>query len=459
MLELTVIVVYLAAMLAVGFLSRRRSKGGSGFFVANRGGSSLLITASLLATMMGGSSTIGMAGLGFSWGLTGAWWLLVGTIGLMILGIFFAGRVRKFRVYTLPGLLEKQYDGRVALAASILIVIAWIGVTAGQIVAAGKLLSILGFGSISFWMIVCTVVFVAYTVLGGQYSIIRTDAVQTALIFFGVFTGLSLMLLHVGGLGGLAASLPADHFAFPVSSHLGSGNLITLFIFVGLTYLVGPDMYSRLFCAKNERVARVSALASATLTVPLALAITFIGMGSRVLFPQILPEQAFPMMMMEMLPPILNSLVLAALLAAVMSSADTTLMSAGSILSLDIIRRLRPSLREERLVHISRLSIVGFGLLALALALMLKGVITTLLFAYTVYTCGVVCPVIAGFFKDKLRLAPPAALLAVVVGGALAVSGLLLGLEWLKLVGFAASAVILMGSSLICRKLTVEVKT
>jgi SSS family solute:Na+ symporter len=451
LMELTIIIVYLAAMLLVGVLSQRKSKGLPGFIVANRKGSSPLITASLLATMIGGSSTIGMAGLGFSRGLTGAWWLMVGTIGLVILGIFFAGRVRKFWAYTLPGLLEKQYDGRVAVAASILIVIAWVGVTAGQIVAAGKLLSVLGMGSVSFWMIICTIVFVVYTVLGGQYSIIRTDFLQTLLIFFGVFAGLSLMLSNVGGFAGLTAALPSDHFSFPISSQFGAGDLISLFIFVGMTYLVGPDMYSRLFCAKDEGVAKVSTLTSAALTVPFALAITLIGMGAKVLFPQILPEQAFPMVMMAVLPPVLNGIVLAALLAAVMSSADTTLMSAGSILSLDIIRRLHPTLKEDKLVLISRVAIVGIGILSLLLGLMLGGVIATLLFAYTIYTCGVVCPVIAGFYRTKLGLTPQTAILAVVVGGALAVIGLLSGIEWLKLIGFAASALILLGFALLKR--------
>ncbi|MFC1943138.1 sodium:solute symporter family protein, partial [Chloroflexota bacterium] len=167
MLELIIIAVYFAGMIAIGLASRRKARGADDFFVAGRKGSSLFITGSLLATIIGGSATVGMAGLGFTRGLTGAWWLLVGSIGLVVLGLFFAKKVRNFALYTLPDLVKEQYDGRVALAASILIVVAWVGIVAAQIIAAGKIMSVLGIGDPLWWMVLFTMVFVVYTILGG----------------------------------------------------------------------------------------------------------------------------------------------------------------------------------------------------------------------------------------------------------------------------------------------------
>ena len=183
-----------------------------------------------------------MAGLGFTRGLTGAWWLLVGSIGLVILGLFLAKKVREFALYTLPGLVEKQYDARVALAASVLIVIAWVGITAAQIIAAGKIIGALGVGNPILWMVLFTVVFVAYTMLGGQYAIIRTDLLQTAIIFIGIFGGFALLLSHLGGWSELKSSLSPEQFTFPTSSQFGGIELVTLLLLVGLTYVVGPDM-------------------------------------------------------------------------------------------------------------------------------------------------------------------------------------------------------------------------
>ncbi len=453
MLNLIIIAVYFLGMIAVGVMSRREARGTDDFFVAGRKGSSLSITGSLLATIVGGSATVGMAGLGFTQGLTGAWWLLVGSIGLVILGLFFAKKVRKFALYTLPELVKEQYDGRVALAASILIVVAWLGIVAGQIVAAGKIMSVLGIGSPLLWMVLFTVVFIIYTVLGGQHAIIRTDTLQTVIIFAGTFGGLALLLSRLGWLNGLKGSLSPEQFAFPFGSQFDGYRLVSLLLLVGLTYVVGPDMYSRLFCAKDSKVARTSVLWTALLIIPFAFGITVMGMGASALFPQIAPEQAFPTVIKEVLPPFLGGVVLAALLCAVMSSADTCLLSASTILAVDIIKPLKPSLNQEKILSLSRWGIVVLGVSSLILALALKGVINALLFAYTVYTCGLILPVIAGFYKDRLKVTPLGALVAVVGGGSAALISKVLDIKYLDLGGLLISALLLFVVSFIDNKI------
>lgn len=453
MLELVIIAVYFMGVIAIGVVSRKKARGVDDFFVAGRKGSSLFITGSLLATIVGGSATVGMAGLGFTQGLTGAWWLLVGSIGLVILGLFFAKKVRKLALYTLPELVEKQYDGRVALASSLLIVVAWVGIIAGQIVASGKILSVLGIGSPLLWMVLFTIVFIVYTVLGGQYAVLRTDTLQAVIIFAGIFGGLALLLSHLGGWSGLQLSLSPDKFAFPLSSQFGGTELVTLLLLVGLTYVVGPDMYSRLFCAKDGKTARASVFWTALLIIPFALGITLIGMGASALFPQISPEQALPMVMKEILPPFLGGIVLAALLCAVMSSADTCLLSASTILTVDIIKRFKPSLGQKQILSLSRWGIVVLGLCSLILALTLKGIISALLFAYTIYTCGLILPVIAGFYKNRLRVTPIGALVAIIGGGSAALISKLFDIKYLDLGGLLISVSLLFIVSLIDNRL------
>jgi len=443
MLELIIIVVYFLVMIAIGMVSRRETKGADDFLVAGRKGSSLFITGSLLATIVGGSATVGMAGLGFTQGLTGAWWLLVGSVGLVILGLFLAKRVRKLALYTLPELVGKQYDGRMALATSLLIVVAWIGIVAGQIIAAGKILSVVGIGSPLLWMVLFTIVFVAYTLLGGQYAIIRTDALQAAIIFIGIFGGLALLLSNLGGWGGLKSNLSPEQFAFPLSSQFDGIELVKLLLLVGLTYVVGPDMYSRLFCAKDGKTAKASVFWAALLIIPLAFGITLIGMGASVLFPQISPEQAFPTVIKEILPTFMGSIVLAALLCAVMSSADTTLLSASTILVVDIVGWFKPSLSQKKILSLSRCGIVVLGICSLMLALMLKGVISALLFAYTVYTAGVILPVIAGFYKNRLRVTPLGAMAALIGGGSIGLISKLFDIKYLDLGALLISGLLL----------------
>jgi len=452
MVQLIIVVVYSLAIIGVGLGVRKRVDSQNGFFVAHRQINATFVTGSLIATAVGGSVTVGMAGLGFAQGLTGTWWLLVGCVGLVILGLFFARKVQGARVYTLPELVERQYDRRVGLAASILIIVAWVGVVAGQIAAAGKVLSILGMGSANLWMVIFTAVFVAYTVIGGQLSVIRTDLYQAIIICLGIFIGLGLLLPQVGGLEGLKLSLPQNFFSFPISPQFDWKALLSLLILVGATYVVGPDMYTRLFCAKNEKTAQRATFLSASAFVPLAFAIVLIGMGARVLFPQISPEQAFPQLISGLLSPWLGGLILAALVAALMSSADTCLLSQGVILTQDIIRRFVPPLGEKEITLLTRVNIIVLGLLALGLAMILKGVISSLLFAYTVFTCGLVVPVIAGFYKEKLKVTARGALAALIGGGVTGLMGKIPGMDIplkgdLGLIGFGVSAILLFGVS------------
>ena len=456
MIQLIIVIIYALAMIGIGLGARKKAGTQDGFFVAQRQVGVAFIAGSFIATAAGGSATVGMAGLGFGHGLTGAWWLLVGSIGLVLLGVFFAKKVRSAALYTLPELVERQYDRRVGLAASILIVIAWVGVVAGQIVAAGKVLAILGIGSVGFWMVIFAVIVVAYTIIGGQLSVVRTDFFQAVIIYLGIFIALALLLPQVGGLEGLRLSLPQNHFSFPVSPQFNWKALLSLLILVGATYVVGPDMYTRLFCARDEKTAQRATFLSASAFIPLAFAVILIGMGARVLYPQIAAEQAFPQVMSEVLSPWLGGLVLAALVAALMSSADTCLLSQSIILTQDIIRRFYPGLGETKAVLIARLNIILLGLLALALAMVLQGIISSLMFAYTIFTCGLVVPVIAGFYRKKLKLTPRGALAALIGGGIVGLLGKMPGLDIplkadLGLIGFGVSAVLLFGVSLIDR--------
>lgn len=446
---LIIILLYFIIIITIGVFSRRKAKDTDDFFVAGRKGSTLFITGSLLATIIGGSAVMVTSKLGFSQGLTGAWWLLVGSIGLVFLGLLLAKKVRDFGLYTLPGLIEKQYNGRVAFVSSILIVIAWTGVIGAQIIAAGSIMDALGIGDARIWMAAFSVVFVVYTVVGGQHAIIRTDSLQTVIIFAGIIVAAVVVVVKLGGLGDFWNTIPAEQVSFPLSSQFGGYDLFKYLMLVGLAYLVGPDMYSRLFCAKDSSTARKSALWTAVLIIPIALAIVFIGMGASVLYPDVSAGQAFPVVINELLHPALGGIVLAALLCAFMSSADTTLMTAGTIFSLDIAGKLKPGLGKDSLLRISRWAIVLIGLAALLLALYLQEIVDAILFAYTVYTGGLIIPVLAGFYRDRLGITPKGAMAAIITGGVVAFIAKLLDIKYLDVISLGVSAVFLFGVSFI----------
>ena len=417
---------YLLSMVLIGLFASRKAKGSAGFFVADRKGGLFLVSGSLVATILGGSSTIGMAGLGYVKGLPGAWWLLVGCIGLALGGIFLAGRVRKTGAYTLPEILGKRYGEGVRKAASIIILASWLGIIAGQIVAAGKILSVLfPTGSLTFLIILSGSVMIFYTLLGGQYSVLRTDTVQAFLIIFGIILTILVGARISGGYGALAHKLPEGFFDFPASRMMSWSAIGNLALFVGTAYLVGPDIFSRFLSSKDGKVARRSALIASGILVFAAFGITWIGMMARVMFPGITAEQAFPHMVLHILPGIFSPLVVAALLAAVMSSADTCLLTAGVILTSDILGGwLSQGAREDRrFLMFSRLFVLVIGVISLGIALYVQGIIKSLLLGYTVFTSGLVLPTVLALFPKRFPIDTKWVAGAIVIGGSISLWG------------------------------------
>jgi len=213
----------------------------------------------------------------------------------------------------------------------------------------------------------------------------------------------------------------------------------SLVIVVGSAYLAGPDIYSRLFSATDPKTAKKSALAASLILVPLAFLITGLGISARILFPAIRPEEALPVLMAETLSPLGAGIAAAALLSALISSADTTLLTATSILTLDLYRAARPEACEREILTVSRVGTVLIGGVALLSALRLPEIIGSLLSAYTVFAGGLIVPVVAGFWRERLRLTPAGALAALIGGGGAA---LLFGAE-MPLLGMGVSAVLL----------------
>lgn len=451
MLDALIVVLYLIGMLAVGAYAARGMRRLSDFFVAGRKVRTPALTATLCATIIGGSATVGMAGLGFKMGLTGAWWLLVGAIGLMILAVTFGGRVRRSAAYTLPELVGKLYDGRTRLAASVLITIAWLGVIAGQILAVGAILSTFFGWSMVTSAVASTSIFLAYTALGGQRAVVRTDVIQFAMIVVGVcLLTAPIALARVGGLAGLEAGLPSGHFAFPTGPEMSAVGVVSLFLLVGMTYVVGPDIYSRLFAAKDERTARRSAVTTALFLVPLALSIVLIGMCARTLLPQISPDQSIPMVIREVLPIWLGGIAIAAFLAALMSSADTLLMTTSTIAAWDIYKQhINPTATNKEVLRASRWMMIAIALLALLIALCVEEVISALVIAYTVFSGGLIIPIVAGFYREKIRVNSNGALAGVIGGGAAALIWKIFGMSTPDpiIVGMMACLVLLFGVS------------
>jgi SSS family solute:Na+ symporter len=189
-----------------------------------------------------------------------------------------------------------------------------------------------------------------------------------------------------------------------------------------MPYLVGPDIYSRVLCADGRDSARRAALMAAGLVIPISFLLAALGVLIRGLFPGVVPDTALTTALTALAPVGVKGIIVAGILGAVMSSADTTLISASTIMSVNVVGPSF-SLDETARLRLTRVFVVLLGGIAWALASYRQEIIGSLLLAYTVFVGGVVIPTLASFWRKRLGVTASAAFWAVVAGGSTALVG------------------------------------
>lgn len=407
---------YFLLMTGIGIFSFFRIKGLPDYYISGKRGSLGQVSGSLFATIMGGSAILGTIELSQKAGWAAFWFLFSAALGLIVLA-FLAGKVSRLGHYTLPEMIKLFYGEKAERTASLMIPLAWLGIIAAQIIAGAKIVTGLGLMSYTPGALLCGTAFILYTLLGGQKSILKTDFLQALIILAGIFTMVVLRLRNMENL-----EIPPLHPAALFNENFTFADLFFLLITYSVTFVVGPDIYTRIFCARDERVARRSVLLTALLVVPVALALTFLGITAAASAGAetgnfILPGSSF-------LPPWALGLLAAALLSAVMSSADTTLLTSSVILT----ELTTGDLEKKGSLKLTRLFILLLGVAAMVVALKVTSILSALLFALSFFSGAFILPVVAGLAGWKVN--SHRAFAAMIAGGTIALAGKIISESW-----------------------------
>ncbi|MEP7132837.1 MAG: hypothetical protein ABI914_06715, partial [Acidobacteriota bacterium] len=374
MLTALLLLFYLAGVLAIGFASRRRAgKDDASYFVADRSFSTFWGFIGLSSLTTGGSTTIALAAFVYVHGLTGLWLDLAGALGLLALGIFLAGRVRREGAMTLPEIVGRYYGARARWAAALLVLVSEI-VWFALLIEGTSVVLTAAFGVRPLVAIVgSTAVFVLYTSLGGQFAVVRTDLLQYGLMAAGIpGVAFACAFLRVPRFG----HLPAEFTSFPFSPTMRPSDVAALLVLIGLPHLVGSDVYAKLLSCRNEAAARRSALLAAASKLVFGGAVAFLALAAREVLPPGDPAMTLPRAVLAFVPGPLASVVVVALIATMQSSADAVLLSAAAVTTRDI---LPPLLRRPLPLSAARLFSPLYAALGLLVALAMdRNVIETL---------------------------------------------------------------------------------
>lgn len=418
-----ILAIYGIVLLVIAILSALQIKTPADYFIAGKKNGVFQITGSLLATILGGSAILGTANLAIDKSWAAAWYLLAASLGLWLL-VPLVKKVSRLGKFTLTEMIGRFYGETARKSAAVIIPLAWTGVVAAQIVAAGKILFSIFELPYEYGVLVSGLVFIGYTLIGGQISILKTDLFQAFIILTGIVIS-ALFLTRAEGIP--ASSLTGS---FPFNQNFGPIDLLILILTFSSTFVVGPDIYSRVFCARDESTARNSVITVAAILVPFAFILTYLGVFAHTNLPpdELHGSAALIELIDHYLPGWAAGLMAAALLSAVLSSADTTLLSASIILS-ELVSKDIDNIKS---LNYTRIFIVLTGVASILVSLKITSIIGMLLLALAVYSGAFIVPLAAALANLKVnqKMGMP----AMITGGIVALTGKILtdmmGFSW-----------------------------
>ena len=361
--------VYMLLVFALGIFLSRWVKSEGDFWVAGRSLNGFVGGCSIAATQISAGSVIGSVGLWYGIGWAWVWvWPLI-SVGYIVAVELIGPRMQRLNYYTIPDYLEARFGSNIPRAiAAIVITISFIAYIGAQTMAAGYIFRTL-FGWPFVWgAIFFTGIYITYTILGGMFAVAYTDMVQVIVMAIGALISVPIILGQVGGLETLNAVVHSIK-----SSMVGLGmppfKLFGFFIVFGLFSMSAPQLLIRIVTVKDFRSARVAVWWAGLFNIIIITGFAVIGVGCMALFPNLAAwDLASPQIASGVLPPLMGGLLLSALLAAMMSTTDSLLLTAGSAVAHDIYAKMiNPEATEKQKLFIGRIASLLIGVIPFAL--------------------------------------------------------------------------------------------
>jgi len=421
--------VYMLLMLAVGWWSRKQIKNSVDFIIAGRRLPLFLTAGTIFATWFCGGTLMGAAAQSYLFGNQGVIFDPWGsTLSLLLTALIFGRLMRRGGYLTIIDFFDLRYGKKMGLLAALVQVIAEIGWIGGQLVASGVVLQIFAGIPLLWGIAISCLVLIVYTWQGGMWSVAVTDFLQAGLITAGAAVLLFTLVRQLGGWSylfnnaGSQSGVPAMAF-FPTREHgyLGYFGLpgwlyyLAAWLSTGLGDIPSQDLAQRLLAARNEKMASYSALIAALLYLVVGMMPVLLGTLMYELNPHLAiaeTEMILPYLAINYLPPAGTILFAVALVAAIMSSADSALLAASSVLGHNVLHYLKPAAGSGLTLKATRLCIPVIAALSLLIALYAQTIYMLAVITWSLILVGLFAPYAAGFFWKKCNQSGAVAALA-----------------------------------------------
>ncbi len=437
------VLIYLVALVGVGAMKARKIKTQEDFALAGRGLSTFVLVGTLLATWIGTGSIFGNAEKTSNIGVPALLLPLGGVLGVLFIS-FLAGRIRQFGQFTIQDILEARYGIAARVLATVTLLSAYVIIVSYQYRAGQSVLTeIFGYETVgdsgqpaldaegntipiigrSAGIFIVAAFIIVYTALAGMFSVAYTDVVNGLLMTIGILCAIPILLTEVGGYQAAVDSLPEGMRA--VTDHWTFLGLLSATVPSMLLLLGDANMYQRFFSARSVGAARKSAITLLGGVLLLECAIIFVALLGRALIAQgkleapeitghIVVSIAF-----NVLPPFLGAMLVATIVAIVVSTADSYLLAPSTSVVRDLYQRfVNPNAGDKQLVFIGRAIVVFLGVVAIGLAFTSDEFFNVAIFAYTLYGASLTPAMLAAFFWKRANSC--GAVASIISGGVVA---------------------------------------
>ncbi len=407
--------LYVLGMLCIGYFASRRVKGLGDFLVAGRRLPLWMATATLLATWFGAGSSMGVASTVYSSGIGGVIADPFGaSISLILAGIFIVGMLRRLKCLTVTDIIERRYGKWAGVYASLWMIPVYVGWLGAQVLGMGTILSVLTGMNVATGTMIGAVVVLIYTVAGGMWAVTLTDILQISLIVIGLFIIVPGAVGEAGGWSAVFANVPAEHLTLAKPADQSWVYYIGSWTIMGLGCMVGQDLVQRSLSSRTEKIAISSSVMAGFFYATIALVPITIGFAARIVLAkynitaetmggdlenQVLPRMA--VLILGKISPVVLVLFLSALISAIMSSADSSLLAASSLFTNNVIAPIRPRLSDEKLLLITRISTVVLTAVATLLALKVSSIYQLMINSWASQLVIIFVPVVTALYVPK----------------------------------------------------------
>ena len=399
------ITAFLILMIAIGVYAAKKIKGdATNYIVAGRGLFLPLASATLMAQSVDANATLGNTDLASEFGFWAGASLPIGlALCLFLTGAFFAKPMNRLKLITLGDFYRLKYGRTVEVVASLLMILSFSFLLAGNLVAGGYLFQTFMGTSYAVGVFSIAAVVLVYTVAGGLFAVAYTDAIQVVIALIG-----SLVLIgYVGSNFGLAIPEGTGPFALEQLTNPEAGALVNwaTLLALGLGDIVAIDFMERVFAADSPETAQKACFIGCIGTIIIGVPFSIVALGA----PQILEQAGVTAdgpvlyaLLQNVVPPLLGLIVIAAILSASLSTGDGAILGTSSVIAQNILGiRHRQVSGADRLLWITRLMAVPIALMGILFALRVPETGILLLLAFDIGFAGLVVPLAGGLFWSE----------------------------------------------------------